>query len=80
MFDEIIELIKSNQIVMIVLVIILGYFVLRVFYMGEERIIEGLSNNKGIGEQIETIIKDIERANSFVTDITQIDKYKSSYD
>ena len=80
MFDEIIESIKSNKMIMIVFVVILSYFVLRMFYMGEEKIIEGLSNNKSMEEQLETMNKNIEKANSMVTGIMQMDKYKSDYE
>ena len=80
MFDEIIDSIKSNKMIMIVFVIILSYFVLRMFYMGEEKIIEGLSNNKSMEEQLETMNKNIENANSMVTGLMQMDKYKSDYE
>lgn len=80
MFDEIIDSIKSNKMIMIVFVIILSYFVLRMFYMGEEKIIEGLSNNKSMEEQLETMNKNIEKANSMVTGLMQMDKYKSDYE
>ena len=80
MFDEIIELIKSNQIIMIVLVIILVYFVLRLFYMGEERIIEGLSNNDPIGKSLEKIKDNIDNANSFLDKVSEMDKHREDYE
>ena len=81
MFNEIFELIKSNQIVMIVLVIIFTYFVLRVFYMGEQNIIEGLTNNgKSVQETIENIQKNIDSANKSLNELLLVDKYKSDYE
>ena len=80
MFDEIIDSIKSNHIIMIVFVVILGYFVLRMFYMGEQKIVEGLSNNKSVEEQLETINKKIENSNSIGSKLLFLDKYKSDYE
>lgn len=81
MFNELFECIKSNQIVMIVLVIILTYFVLRVFYMGEQNIIEGLTNNgKSVQETIENIQKNIDSANKSLNELLLVDKYKSDYE
>ena len=80
MFDEIIESIKSNKMIMIVFVVILSYFVLRMFYMGEEKIIESLTNNKSHEEILETMNKNIENVNSMLDKMMQLDKYKSDYE
>ena len=80
MFDKIIESIKSNKIIMIVLVAILVYIVLRMFYMGEERIIEGLSTNDPISKSLGKIKKNIDNANSFLDKVSDIDTHKSDYE
>ena len=81
MFAEINKFVKSNQqIIMVVFLIILAYFVLRTFYLGEEKIIEGLTNGTSVKETIEKIQEKLDSRNKSLNESLMLDKYKSDYE
>jgi len=81
MFEDIINYIQNSRLIMIILVCIITYFVLKMFYMGEKNILEGLENRtSSIGEQLEKIQKDLNNANKNADEILHIDKYRENYE
>jgi superoxide dismutase len=74
------ELLNYRNIIIFLLSLTIIYVIFKIIYMNENKLIEGLTNNKGLKERLEDIQKQLTSMNNNLSDILNIQKNKSDYE
>lgn len=79
MLGEVFENAAVKNIILGVIVIFIGYSVLKMFYIQERNIIEGMTgaNTK---DSLDTIAKHVDNVKNTLSETLHLDKYKSDYE
>jgi superoxide dismutase len=74
------ELLNYRNIIIFLSSLTIIYVIFKIIYMNENKLIEGLTNNKGPKERLEDIQKQLTSMNNNLSDILNIQKNKSDYE
>jgi len=74
------ELLNYRNIIIFLSSLTIIYVIFKIIYMNENKLIEGLTNNKGPKERLGDIQKQLTSMNNNLNDILNIQKNKSDYE